>query len=342
MPPELPAVHALHFLSLLERWGVDAHELAEQEGLAYEALSQPGARLSLASAERLIQRGRELTGEPEVMLGCYLGLQMRVSAHGFLGFAAMTAPTVRDALQIAVRFAPTHTNVIALELRDPGEHGEAEFVILERAELGAAREVVVAALMVGLWQMGNAVTGRMLLEGRAEVTFPEPKPYTRFSHLLPATIRFGQRENRLVFARALLDLPLVMADVTAQQLAREQCERELDALTQEKSLADRVRSLLDKDEQGFPSIGDVARALHMSDRTLKRKLMAQGTSFIELLDGERRARATALLRSRELTLDQIAERLGYSELSNFTRAFRRWTGTTPTRYRRSLHGEAER
>ena len=328
----LPAIHALHFLTLLERWRVDEEALlralSDEPSMTRAALALPGARISLSAVQRLVERGSQLSGESA--LGFYLGFQMRVSAHGFLGFAAMTSATVRAALQTAVRFAPTHTDVIRLALHEGPE--TTSLVIEEPVDLGSAREVIVSTLLVGLWQMGGALTGRPLV-GEAAVTFAEPPDYARFQHLLSSPIRFGQAENRLSFASSILDLPFLLADPAAEQLAREQCERELDALVSSRTLADRVRGLLVSEAAGFRTIHEVVRALHMSDRTLKRKLMAEGTSYAELLDAARKERALSLLRVKDLSFSQVAERVGYSELSNFTRAFRRWTGMTPRRFR---------
>jgi len=324
----LPAIHALYFLTLLERWHIDARALLEELGLSREALAQPGARIDIPMVERLFARGTELTGESA--LGFYLGWQMRISAHGFLGFAAMTSATTRAALQVAVRFAPTHTDALTLELEEGPEF--TSLIFRERADLGTAREIIISALMVGIWQIGISLTGQQLV-GDADVAFSEPAGYAHFKHLLPSPIRFARPDHRLTFLSGVLDLPLLLADPAAQQLAREQCERDLEAVRANHSLSDRVKRLLVGENDQFRSIHEVARALFMSDRTLKRKLMSEGTSYFELLDTARKERALSLVKSNDLTLEQVAERVGYSELSNFTRAFRRWTGTTPKRYR---------
>ena len=96
-----------------------------------------------------------------------------------------------------------------------------------------------------------------------------------------------------------------------------------------------VRSLLWKLEGGFRSPLEVARAVRMSPRTLRRKLTEQGSSLSSLFDEERRERALLLRRMPELSLAEVAERLGYRNVQNFERAFRRWTGATPAAYRRS-------
>jgi AraC-like DNA-binding protein len=95
----------------------------------------------------------------------------------------------------------------------------------------------------------------------------------------------------------------------------------------------RVRGLFGADKGALPSIEDIAQALHVSARTLKRQLAAEGTSFSLLVDEERRERAMFLLGSPALSLKDIADRLGYANLANFTRAFQRWTGQAPGEYR---------
>ncbi len=169
------------------------------------------------------------------------------------------------------------------------------------------------------------------MKGIAELAIPEPDYYPRFAHIAP-TLRFGHPETRLIFDAAVLDLPLATADRAALRLAREQCERELESLGFDTEIGERVRRALSTDD-GFRSLGEVASELHVSRRTLTRRLVAQGLSFSEILEQERRDRALLLLRSRE-SLETIGERLGYSTLPNFIRAFQRWTGMTPAAYRR--------
>lgn len=324
----LPAAHALHIAELVERWGVAQQRLLDEVGLRAESLAEPDARLPIATCVLLIERARALTGEPA--LGIHLGMRMRASAHGYLGFAAMSAATVREALELAMRFSPTRTTALELRLHEGG--GEAALVIEERADFGTARDFVLSALVVGIWQIGHALTGRPLT-GRVEFAFPAPDYLARFHRF--AVTRFEQPANRMVFDASVLSLPLAFSDRVATRLAREQCERELGALRPEVRLAARVRGLLAEDDRGFLSLEQVAARMHVSARTLKRRLALQGVAFSTLLEEEQRDRALVLLRSPELSVDEVAERVGYSDAANFTRAFRRWTGTTPAAYRKS-------
>jgi AraC-like DNA-binding protein len=329
----IPGVHALHLVELAARWQVAPAELLAGSNVTEASLADPATRLPIATFEHLIERARALTGEPG--LGFHLGLSMRISAHGHLGFAAMTATTLGGALQIAERFTPTRTTAIGLRLETEGDR--AYVVIDEACTFGSARDVIILSLVVGIWQIGNALTARAL-RGGADLAFPEPGYFPRFAALTPGPVRFDQPRHQLIFDKALLDLPLVLSDPAAERLAREQCERELEAIGPRAEIVAGVRAGLSRDDGGFHPLPRIAKNMHMSVRTLKRKLEADGTSYSELLDEERRGKAMLLLRRDDLSIQEIADRLGYSDAANFTRAFRRWTGTTPKTFRATGRG----
>ena len=329
----IPAIHALHLADVAARFGVGREVLLAGAGLDARTLAEPNARLAVPELVALIERARALTGEPGI--GFYVGLQMRIASHGYLGLAAMTASTVREALAIATRFAPTRTSALSLRLDVEGD--EARLVFVEHADLGPARDAFVFGLLTGIWKIGDAITGLSLAEhgprsgaAGADVTFAEPAYFARFAALAPR-IRFEQPQTCLRFSSALLDRPLVTGDPAASRLTLEQCERELDALA--PRVASRVRGLLPS-PSGFRSLEEVAVSMHVSARTLKRRLAEEGTTFTALLDSARRARAEELLRSPRRTLDAIASELGYADVASFTRAFRRWTGEPPGAWRK--------
>lgn len=325
----MAASHALQITDLVARWGVRPEALFEGLGVDPSRFTEPGERVPLGVVSRVAERAIALTKEPG--LGVYLGLSMKVSSHGWVGFAAMASSTVRDALELAVRFAPTRSDALALHVREQGS--EASIVIEERAPLGHAREMIVTSFIVGLHEVGAVIAGRRIPDV-AEVALPEPPYARRFQHLLGDRIRWGKAEHRLVFAREALDWPLVQADPSALRLAREQCERELDVLGYDGAIAVSVRAASVGPTGAFRTIDEVASTLGMSARTLKRRLSEEGTTFSAVVDEQRRERAERLLRSADQSIDAVAESVGYSDVANFTRAFRRWTGTTPASFRK--------
>jgi AraC-like DNA-binding protein len=324
----VPLVHALHLVELARRWGVSTSALLRGTDIDERELVDPSKRLPITKLVELVERARALTGEPG--LGVYFGLRMQAASHGYLGFAAMTAATLGEALELATRFAPMITTAFTLSLERSGD--TAALVIGEEADLGPARDAILLALVIGIWRIGCTLSA-VDLTGRGELAFPEPPYFARFRSGAP-NVRFGGAQNQLVFDRAVLDYPLATADPAALSLAREQCERAILALGFEGRVVGRVRGAIPRTGGGFRTLDEVAEKVSMSTRTLKRKLAAAGTTYGELLDEARRVRAERLLASEKRSIDEIAAALGYSDVANFTRAFRRWTGTTPAAHRK--------
>ncbi len=324
-----PASHTARLIEIVGRWSVSEQELLADLGFGPDDIADPDFRITVADTITLVERARALTGEPA--LGFFLGLQMSSTAHGYLGFAVMSAATLRDALTLMVQYAPIRTTALVLSLEVT--ESSAAISVDERVHLGSARDVVILGLLVGLWRIGNLLLGREVPESFLEVTFPEPDYYSRFRHANPR-VRFSRRANRLVFDPALLDAPLVSADPAALRLAQEHCERLLASMGSESPVVDRVRRLVLRRDAGVRSFEELAAAVRVSPRTLRRRLADARVSFSTLLDEARRDRALQLLRSRTVSTKDVAERVGYSNVANFMRAFRRWTGQTPAAYRR--------
>jgi AraC-like DNA-binding protein len=180
--------------------------------------------------------------------------------------------------------------------------------------------------------MGISLMGRTP-DVSIDFQFPRPRYFDRFEHALPPT-RFDQPTNQMVLKDlAWLEAPVSMADAASNRLARDRCDELLQSMGLDGRLAPKVRALLNRPDAATPPLKDVARALRLSPRTFRRRLEGEGVSFSALVDVERMRKSLLLLRSQELTIEQISERLGYENVANFTRAFRRWTGKTPSAYR---------
>lgn len=320
----LPGAYLRELVELCRRFDLGPEEILAGTALSFEALAHPAVRVDLPTFARVVRRATELTREPGLAL--LLGRQMRLSWHGFLGFAAMTSANLREALQLAERFSRTRTDALGLALSVHG--AQASIVLEEHVPLGELREFLVTALFLGLATIGQSLIGAEV-DGAVEIAHPEPAWFARFRSAVPelARVRFGRAQSRIVFPAEALERPILTADPAAAALAREQCERELSALGEGARLAVQVRSLVR--EAGYPTLPAAARRLAVSERTLKRRLAELGTTYSAIVDEARKQEALVLLADPRLSLDAVAERLGYSDQANFARAFRRWTGRTP-------------
>jgi AraC-like DNA-binding protein len=326
----IPAGLVMQLVDLVKQWDLSADELLAGCGVDEVEVREPESRVAFAAYLAIVERARVLTGEPGI--GFYWGLQMRVSAFGYLGFATLSAPTLRDAIDVVVQFAPLISTAMALRLEVQG--GVASLFLDENADFGSVRDVVLHARLCGLWKVAPLITGRAF-DARAEIAIPEPAYHARFVHLLPPAT-YGARVTRAIFKAEALDLPLLMADPAALRLARRQCERQLEAVGAAGRLVKTVRRLVWDRSGAVRDPREIAEAVHLSPRTLRRRLALHGSSLSAILGEERKDRALVLLRSSELSMDRIAEMLGYGSVQNFTRAFRQWTGDTPAAYRRQM------
>jgi AraC-like DNA-binding protein len=324
----LPAAYGIPLLDLAKRWGIGEAALLGGFDLTPEHLTDPCRSLPLDVAIAIYERAVALTREPA--LGIHLGLQMRASAHGILGFAAMSAGTVRDAVLLAVRYVAIRTTIFSLKAQVVD--GVGALVLEEHADLRGAREAYAFAVLVGFWSMGRVLTGRPL-NVTFDFAFPRPGYYDRFESMLPPA-RFEQPGHQIILRDLdLLGAPLLMADAASMRMAREQCDAIFRSMGLDGRIEHRVRRLLASHAEGLHSLKTIARAMRLSPRTFRRYLEAEGLNFSALADDERRRRALVLLRSHELSVKEVGERLGYSDVANFSRAFRRWTGRSPTAYR---------
>lgn len=328
----LPSRYLSHLLALTRRFGVDDDDVLE--GLSLE----DGARVTTAQLVPIFERARALTGEQG--LGVYLGLAMRATWHGYLGFAVLVARDMGDALALAERFIPTVTSALSLRV---GLEGQSTAVIIEeREDFGPARDFIVPALAVGLASIAESLTGQQV-DGRLELAMPEPEWFAPLAAANPrlGRVSFGAPANRLLFDSSWLHAPFQQADATAQRLAAEQCERELEALEAAAGFSSRVKELLFT-PAGVRDVDAVAKALSTSARTLKRRLQAEGTSYTELLEAERRARAELLLTQGTLSVKEVAAQLGYADTAAFSHAFARWSGVSPSEFQRARAAPTER
>ena len=321
--------YAPQLLAMLERYGVPQSELLP-EGVDAARLKDPGARLPLQEFMDVVRRAMTLTKAP--WLGWDFGATMTLSSHGFLGYAAMSSETLRDAVELAVKFFRTRTTIVDMQLRVEGDTA-----IIQLDELVALNDLqpfVVESLFSSFHFMGLKLLGEVPMDGELRFAFPEPPYYERMKQLIPVPILFDCASNQMRFPATRLDQRLRFADPRLAKMAEAQCEQEMAVIKSPPKLLNQVRRIILAQSGRFPSVDEAATDLHMSSRTLKRKLQQLGTSYQKILDDLRKGLAVEYLTQTDITVDDIAVQLGYSDASNFARAFRRWTGRSPSDYRR--------
>jgi AraC-like DNA-binding protein len=328
--PFIPAVYGLLILEVAAVHGVDRQQLLADAGVPAALLDKPDARLTVLQAGGLLYLAMRRSGEPG--LGYEIGLHSNLTSHGIMGYGLMSSASLREAIALGEKFVQLRLPMLTIKQFIDGE--QAVIDVTETAPLGPTRQCLLDLFLVGLARMAPALTGRAVPIGEVELWFDYAQPdyYRRFAKRLP-TVCFDKEVVQLRFPAKYLDFKPATANPVTARMVEEQCAREMEQLGLAGDLVKQVQALITARTEGYPDLNAVAEALHMSARSLKRKLQQHDRSFRQLLDTARYRDSIHLLKHSELTIERIASRLGYADPANFTRAFRKWSGMTPSAYR---------
>jgi AraC-like DNA-binding protein len=332
---------AAYFRLIVRRFGTTpalGRALLAPAGDATEAArvrDDADAEIAVATQLRQLERLGELAcaGAVSEAWGLELGATLDGMTHGPAGVVLATAPTLAAALDAMARYVTVRAPFIDLRvIRPPGRYG---FRLVEPCPLGFVRTAVLELVLLSVQGGIESALGRRLDAGAFVMPASAPAYRQRYPEFFHAAVAFQGAAAEISVPDAWLDLPCPLAD---PPLHRAACAR-LEAMRQRlvADFADTgVERILAASDDAGPSLREVAARLGLSPRTLVRRLEHRRTSYRTLLDGHRRRRAALLLAQAELTVAEVADRLGYDEPSNFGRACRRWFGMSPRRYRASV------
>lgn len=321
-----PAIGVALLAQLVGDLGHDPAPMLAAEGLTNLA---PNATVEAPRELAFIRRVIDRVPEPE--LGLLAGRRHHFSVFGMWGLAMISSTTLRGAIRVGLRFIDlTHT---FLNWRFERETGSPHLSLDEPFSLGDARRFLIERDLAAAVTLVEDLLGHREVLEAVSLPFPAPAYAASYRELFGCEIEFEAANTQVMIKADLLDARPVQANPAAATMAEAQC-RELAARMQGRgSTANAVRGEILRIPGEFPDLPGVARRLHLSERGLRRRLSAEDTSFRRILDEVRETLARAYLRDTRLQVEEIAERLGYSDAANFSHAFRRWTGSAPGRYR---------
>jgi AraC-like DNA-binding protein len=306
---------------------VPVTELRAATGFDPAVAGDPDARISLQLEERLWLEAARRSGDDDIGLHAAEGL--RPGAFDVIDYAIRTAPTLRASLQRLARYNRLEHDVAVFTIIDRGPVTRIEhaFRVAGAVQSRHSAEFTMAAVLVVSAQLlGQPVYARV-------VEFRHAAPSATGEHVRVFGVRprFGAAVNALEIDSALVDRPIPDADPALSRVIERHAEaRLLGQPEPAETTAVRVQRLLARDlPAGEVSLSEVAAALHMSPRSLQRRLGDEGTSFDAVLDELRRDLALRYLADPKIAIAEVAYLLGFSEPSSFHRAFKRWTGATP-------------
>ncbi len=330
--PALPLAYIQLILDYAQTKGIEPKQLIQGLGLSKSLRKAIDMRVSRHDAGTILLRAIKLTGNPGI--GFELGLMSSITTHGLVGYGFMASSTLREGIEFGRKFLPTRLPYLGLELDLYVDGDQAVVSVVHSVDLGVMRNHVYEFFLVGVYRLIVQSSFGLIQEANVELwcDYAKPEYYDHYSERLPK-LCFGKASNQVRFPAAPLDAPLPTANALTVSQVIAQLERELAILGKTEDLLARIRAALVYRNGHYPGLEEVSEKLNMSPRTVRRKLANHGVSFRKILDDVLRREAITLLNDSTMSIEQIAERLGYSAPANFTRAFYRWTLSTPSAYR---------
>ncbi len=299
-------------------------------GLGLPTLDNEVVSLSSDVFNALLVGAIALSQEPA--LGLFLGQRLIAATHGFVGYAALSSRTFRDALDVLERFVSVRFSHLTITHEAHGDD-DIRLIVALKFSLGEAAGPLLEAVLLSIRNIIDAMSLGDVEVRSLSFPFPTPKYAALARDVARTRVLYDQPWSGLTVSAGSLDLPLKPTAPDLLEQGARICRQRLSELGSGASTAAQVRRLLLEHEQGFPSQTTVAHRLHLTPRTLHRRLKDEGKSFRTLLDEVRFRLARDHLTSGRANLDEIAYVLGYTDPANFRRAFRRWAKMSPSAYR---------
>lgn len=324
----------LAILHAATRLGLDRAQLLKDSNLHESQLIDPDARIPFACQLQLWQT---LSSLPLPEPGLEIGSNLAPGPFSVLGYLLQSSTTLGEALAAALRYQRLVGEGGEVQMRQQSHAIELLYRPLH-SHLPATRTRVLSLMACWMKMVDPLMDNFHLL--KAQFAHDRPTDLEPYQRVFACPLEFGASEYAIFIAPQLADAQLIQANRPLQHVLRQHAEALLARLPSEGLSARVVAILSEQLAHGEPDRSELARALHLSERTLQRRLADEGSSYQALLNDTRRQLAERHLSSGILPAAEIALLLGYSEPSVFFRAFRQWTGLTPGEYRSQHRAEA--
>lgn len=287
---------------------------------------------SLADFKRLMTEAIALTND--TAFGLLIGDRLLVNSHGLLSYVSSKSVTPREALELIARYFPLRTSLMLAEFAVSKTRARLSFV--ENFDLQEASNPTLEAIVLTTKNLFEYVSMNLCRAEKIAFSFRKPSHHALAEQLFGCPVIYQAGWNGFELSLSKIDNPVRSSNIAFEE-AVQRCQEELGRLAKSQCLSSRVRMLMLEKHNGLASLPVTARLLNLTPRTLHRRLIEEGTSYRDILESVRQHLAMSYLRDSQLSIQEIAYTLGYADLSNFRRAFIRWTSKTPKAYRNDTY-----
>jgi AraC-like DNA-binding protein len=319
-------------LDALAAEGIPKEDALRHLRLSKASISSPATRVSLNQVIDCYDYAAECSRDPH--FAYRTGLRFHVSAYGMYGFAILSTVDYRETMQFAVKYHQLAAPLTTMAFAEIDGCGVWRLQPLAHPRVGALLSKFIIEMQFGIiLSLHRDIMGASFSAKEFQLTFPPNQHASTYADLFGAPVSFGQPANTLLFDSQWLDGAPRLGNEITNSTVIGLCDAQMDEFQLRRGLVGEVRQLLMKNLMRPKQFEDVAQSLNMSVRTLRRKLREENSSYRQVVDELRRDMAIRYLRETNLTVEEIAAALGFSEGANFRQAFRRWTKTTPREFK---------
>ena len=323
--------YLIQLVTLLNQQGFSSEQILANTQLNEEILQQ-NTRISPMQYHKVVENALTLSQDP--LLGIKHGQGLNIASHGFVGFAAMAADDLGQALSLAIRYARTRT--LLADIRFHKEDDSAVVQINRLASMPSTFPFVIENIISSFLGVARFLINQQdKISAVVKLSYSPQADSSEYERLLGVPVLFNQPHNQVCFPEFLLETQVSTANAISRGLAESECEKLLAELDQGQDLVTQIRHKLEK-MKAFPTLPVIAKSMNSSPRTINRQLAQLNTTYQHILDEAKREKAIDLLSFSKINIEQIATQLGYNDPSNFGRAFRRWLGKSPRAFRKDL------
>jgi len=326
---QMPATYGQHLLRLF-----DPEELLAGTGLSAEDFSDPDRRISVGQALQYVRNTQNLAKDPAWYLAWASTLADHF--HGPISVALMSAPTLGDGLDIFLRYFPSRIPYMHMQSRNEGDEYFAELCPL--FDLGIATAMLIETPLIIVQQHLDTVYNVDLSDAHLVLEYSPTLALDKYSQYFKCPVTFERSSNALVIPSAWRELPNLGYSESTWSHAIQQCDNTLSSSRERETLG-AIRSCLSRSfenperQRPLPTLDNVAAQLHLAPRTVIRRLGKLGTNYLTITDRFLQTRAQELLANDGVSIKEVAASLGFDNPANFGKAFKRWFGVSPGRYR---------
>jgi AraC-like DNA-binding protein len=297
-------------------------------GLEPSRVADTQAWFALEEFDALLAAAVRLSGDP--LFGLHWGDRSPMMQFDLTPALIASAPTLRVAIDAVAQLQPLLATRPEVRFHMQNDRCRFECVPLSGTELGI--RVRTEMLFVGLSRLLRYFGARDTVR-RIEVAYPRPSYGDEYDRLLGRSVHFGQARSCFTFATSALDTAHASRNAELHEALRASTEQQRQRALGQQSYSQQLEAMVRATLPNLLSMADAARMLQTSERSLRRRLLVEGISYSQLVDDVQRKLAHELLALGTQTVKEVAYRLGFSSVSGFHRAFRRWTGSSPARER---------